>query len=286
MFDAISPCEVQPASTTTGRLQRAEGVARIAFRRRLGRTALSSLYQRGATRVRLPRPDRADLPEAVLLNTAGGIAGGDRYATEIELDDHASAIVTTPAAEKIYRSLGPDARVDCRLRLATGARLEYLPQETILFDRARLARRLQIDMAADAELIALEAIVFGRTAMGERVVWGLLVDQWRLRRGGRLVFADTLRLDGPVHATLAGPATGGGAIALATILCAGPRAMDLLDAARAALAGAMHPAGASTWNGLLVVRMAAPDGAALRRTLTLVLMALREGRPLPPVWRC
>ena len=286
MLDAISRCEAPATDRRAVRLQRSDGEVRLAFKRRGRRSVLARLYQRGAAKVRLPQTERADAPEAVLINTAGGVAGGDRFAFDVALAEGAAALVTTQAAERIYRSLGDTADIRNRLRIAARAHLEWLPQETILFDQARLTRRLDIDMAADAEVIVLEAIVLGRTAMGEYVRSGTIIDRWRLRRGGRLVFADALRLAGAIDATLAGRATARGAKALATVVCATPRAADVLGAARAALATARHPAGASSWNDLVVMRLAAPDGQSLRRTLERLLIAIRGGAKLPRVWQC
>ncbi len=101
-----------------------------------------------------------------------------------------------------------------------GATLRWLPQETILFDRARLHRGIEVDLSEGASLLLAEAVIFGRTAMGESVRSGELIDRWRIRRDGRLVFAETLRLGGDIGALLARPAAGNGAVALATVLLA------------------------------------------------------------------
>jgi len=288
MFDATSPCDT-PAphiGQDTAVLQRSEGEVRLAFRRQGRKSVLSRLYQKGAAKARLPQSQDPSVPEAVLLNTAGGIAGGDRFTVDVQLAKGAAALITTQAAEKVYRTLGPRAEIHNRVRIAGRARLEWLPQETIMFDQARLTRWLDIDMSEDAELIAMEAVVFGRTAMGERVQSGNLTDGWRVRRAGRLVFVDALRLNGPINDRLAGQATAGGAVALAMVICATPRAADLLDNARAALASVSHATGASCWNGLVVARLAAPNGLVLRQTLVHLLTALRGGVPLPRVWQC
>jgi len=288
MFDATSPCDA-PAphiGQDTAVLQRSEGEVRLAFRRQGRKSVLSRLYQKGAAKARLPQPQDPSVPEAVLLNTAGGLAGGDHFAVDVELAEGAAALVTTQAAEKVYRTLGPKAEIHSRVRLAARARLEWLPQETIMFNQARLTRRLDVDMAEDAELIAMEAVVFGRTAMGERVQSGKLTDSWCVRRAGRLVFADAMRLNGPINDRLAGQATAGGAVALAMVICATPRSAELLDSARTALEGASHATGASCWNGLVVARLAAPNSLALRQTLVHLLTALRGGVPLPRVWQC
>jgi urease accessory protein len=286
--------------------QRARGRAEIAFRTRptaagARATALSILYQEGSAKIRLPSPYPGASPEAVFINTAGGLTGGDRLAFSVSLEDAAHTTVTTQAAERIYRaSTHEPAHVDVRLSVGSGGRLDWLPQETILFDRSALARTLTIDLAADATLLAVEAFVFGRSAMGETVRSVALRDAWRVRRGGRLVFADGLRIDGDAEAILRGPATGGGAAACATLLYVAPDADARLEATRAALAHSHGKVGASVWgasawgasawgasawNGMLLARFLAPSGQALRRDLVAALGALRID-PLPRVWNC
>lgn len=269
--------------------QRARGRAELAFRTRAAgapATALSVLYQEGSAKIRLPSPPPGAPPEAVLINTAGGLTGGDRFAFSVAVGDAARATVTTQAAERIYRAAGPEpAHVDVRLSVESGARLDWLPQETILFDRSALARTLTVDLAADAALLAVEAFVFGRSAMGETVRSVALRDAWRVRRAGRLVFADGFRVNGDAEAILRGPATGAGAVACATLLYVAPNAEARLDATRAALAAMQGETGVSAWNGLLVARFLAGSGQALRRDLVAALGALRTD-PLPRVWNC
>ena len=181
------PVDEPSRRSPAGRLQRAEGRARIAFRRKDGRTRLERLFQEGCAKLRLPTPLGDAPPEAVVINTAGGLTGGDRFAVEVELGEGAAATVTTQACERIYRSTGEPAEVTSRLRVAAGGRLAWLPQETILFDGGRLSRGLEVDLAGDAELLCVESILLGRAAMGERVIQGLLHDRWRIRREGRLI---------------------------------------------------------------------------------------------------
>jgi urease accessory protein len=154
------------APVPAGRLQRASGGLRLAFRRRGDVTALHTLFQEGSAKARLPRAFHQP-PEAILINTAGGLAGGDRFSTEIVLDDRAGLVVTTQACERVYRSLGDAAEVSARLTVGRGARLDWLPQETILFDGSRLRRRFEVDLGNDAEFLAVEAVLFGRMAMGD-----------------------------------------------------------------------------------------------------------------------
>src|ERR1700729_1902434 len=171
------------------------------------------LHESGSLRVRFPSPE-ADGLSAVFVNTAGGIAGGDRFDIDITAGEGSRLAVTTAAAEKIYRAQRPAAQLNIALKAAAGSQLTWLPQETILFDGARMSRRIDIDLAESASLLLCEIVVFGRAAMGERMLHGEFVDRWRLRRGGRLVFAETIRLDGAIGEKLTQPgiAKAGGAV--------------------------------------------------------------------------
>jgi urease accessory protein len=211
------------------------------------------------------------------------MAGGDSMAVDVALDADAEATLTTQAAEKIYRSEGDETQVSLRLSLAGGSRLDWLPQEHILFDGARLRRSLDVTMAADARLLVAESVVFGRSAMGEIVRTGGFHDRWRIRRDGRLVFAEDVRLDGPVHAVLARPAIGAGARAVATILLVSPDAESQVQAAREIIGDAPCEAGIGALHGILIARLLGPDAAVLRETLTLLITRLR-GHPLPRAW--
>ena len=279
MYDAACPSE---AATETP--QRARGELRIGFGLRDGATALRDLYQSGCLKARFPRPERGGAPVAVLLNTAGGIAGGDRLRTAIHVAAGARLTVTTQAAERLYRARPADlpAAIETSLHLEDAALLDWLPQETILFDRAAARRRLTIDLAASATFTGVETLVLGRRAMGETVDRASWHDLIRLRRDGRLLLHDAVRLDGAAATHLAGPATAGGAGAVATLIHAGPEAEGLLDPLRACLAG--HDAGASAWDGLLVARILAADSARLRPPVMAGLAVLRPGRALPRIW--
>ncbi len=266
-------------------LPRTEGSARVAFAHTGERTALSDLYQSGAARIRFPKPALGDDPEAVLLNTAGGLTGGDRIRIEVSLAERCAATVTSAAAEKIYRALDSETEIRIGLDVGEDARLTWLPQPTILFDRARLERRTEVSMSASATLLAVELLIFGRAAMGEDVHRGMLRDSWRVRRDGRLVFADTLLLDGPVAGILDKGTTLDGARATAMLIYAAPDAATRLDEVRALLEPAACTAGASTWNGLLIVRAAARDGRTVQKDLESVIVHL-AARPLPRVWQC
>jgi urease accessory protein len=265
------------------RMQRAAGRAEVAVSLRGGRSRLDRLYQEGCAKAILPRADGA-APEAVLINTAGGVTGGDRLDWALSAGPGASLVATTQAAERIYRSAAGEARIATRLALGAGATLEWLPQETILFDAGRLERRLEADLAGDAALTLLETVVLGRAAMGERVATGLISDQWRIRRDGHLVHAEALRAEGDFARAAAGPATLAGARAFATLMHLAPGAENRLDAVRPLLAGlAGVTAAASAKPGILIMRLLAPEAWPLRAGLIRLLLSFRGG-PLPRVW--
>jgi urease accessory protein len=271
--------------TATPRLQRAQGRAEVAVRRDGAAIRLQRLFQQGSAKAILPRT-HGPVPEAVLVNTAGGVTGGDAFAWSLAVGPGAALVATTQAAERVYRSAAGAAEIRTALTLGEGAALDWLPQETILFDGARLDRAIEIHMAEDARLLALETLIFGRTAMGETVAAGAISDQWRLRRGGRLVHAEALCAAGDLARATSGPATLAGGRALATLLLAAPGAADKVGPIRNLLTEeAAVAAGASSKPDLLIIRLLSPDAQALRATLIRLLMALR-GTTLPRVWSC
>jgi urease accessory protein len=266
---------------------RSAGTIDLGFVAAEGRSVARRTFQSGNMRLRIPRDAaRDDAPCAVIINTAGGLAEGDRVDLRVAWDEGARAIVASQAAEKVYRGLDRGATVSTTVDVGPDANAEWLPQETILFDRARLQRDLRIHLAPGATFLGLEAVVFGRTAMGETMQSGRLRDRIRIWRDGRLIYADCAVLDGPVHELLGRAAIGCGANATAMILLAAEQASERLAPLRDVLAGASGQAAASALDGLLVVRLLAPDGVTLRNDLTAALAVLRDGRPLPRVWRC
>jgi urease accessory protein len=247
-------------------------------------TRRARVHEDGSLRVRFPNVTAGPL-EAVIVNTGGGMTGGDRFAIEFSVGAGASLIAGSAAAEKVYRSNGPDAEMTMRFDLAAGSRLAWLPQETILFDQARLSRRIDIDLAKDASLLMAEAVVLGRAASGEAMNRGFFADRWRVRRDGKLVFSDTAWLEGAIAARLIDPAVANGGIAIATVLIA-PGGEDKLapslEQVRALGETFSGEVGISAWNGFAVARLCAKDGAALRHDLIAVLAAL--GQPVPRLW--
>ena len=259
--------------------QRARGSVSASFRQVDGASRIARLHQSGCLKLRFPRlPDRA--AQSILINSSGGLTGGDRVDQAFAVATGAALTITTQACERVYRSCGGHAGVTTRLTIDAGASCAYLPQETILFDGGAVCRTLDVDAAADASVLLCESVILGRTAMGETVGSGLFRDRWRVRIGGRLAFADDLRLDGAIAEASRQPASLAGHRAFASILYAAPDAEMLRDIVRERLG---ETGGASLVGGVLIVRMLAPTGLSLRQRLIPALAALAK-RPLPLVW--
>jgi len=275
-------------------LQRAAGAARVALTVADGRPRLSDLAQSSPCRALLPHIDGRRHAEVVFANTAGGVAGGDRLRWEFAVDGATAGLATTQAAEKVYRALDTDAQIDTRLRARDGAMIEWLPQETILFDGARLDRRTDIDLSPDSRLLALECLVFGRAGHGETLRTGRLRDAWRVRVDDRLVWADSLRLDGAMGDLLGRRSLLDGARACATLIQIGPASALAENCARIREAVQPDPAiriGAGIVGPVLVCRLLAPAASTVRRAVAVLLALLRQGTaaeavPLPRQWLC
>ena len=274
-MDSLAP--VEPRGDLAGR-QRARAEARGSFARIGARTEPARLFETGGLRWRFPRSSSPC--EAAIVNTGGGVAGGDSYSVSLTLSEGAEVEATTPSAERIYRSDGLAASIATRLTLKPRARLFWLPQETLLFDGARLERRLEVETSGEAELLIAETLVFGRLAMGETRIDARVRDLWRVRRDGQLVFADETRID-HAGATLERKAVGAGARALSTIVAAAPNIEARLPDLRAALkaVGSGVESGASALDGLIVARFLAASFDQLRMGLVASIVALGGRKP-------
>ena len=261
--------------------QRSRGALRVGV---AAPAALSDLFQDGALRARLPRPAPGTGLEAVVINTSGGMTGGDRYDVEVALDAGARATVVGQACEKIYRSAGGDAELDVRLTVQDGARLHWLPQPAILFDGAAFRRRLTIDLAPGAALFAVEATVLGRTAMGERVERCRLREHWRVHGGGELRWASAGRLDLPGD-PVASRATLGDGTAYATFLCADQDPERVLAAFRDVAGSVRGAMGASRLDDLVVATLVAQESRHVMEDLARIVGAV-TGTPVPRLWHC
>jgi urease accessory protein len=260
---------------------RARGAVAFDVRSVDGVTRRGALHESGSLRVRFPSPEGEGL-SAVFVNTAGGVAGGDRFDVEIAAHEGARLTLTTAAAEKIYRATDRAAELNIVLKAEAGAHLAWLPQETILFDRAKMLRRIDIDLAEGASLLLCEIAVFGRSAMGERMEQGAFVDRWRVRRGGKLIFAETVRLEGNIGKKLGQRAVANGGVAIGTALIV-PGDGALVERVREIASCFGGEAAISAWNGFAMARFCAQDAARLRADMMAVL-GRASAAPLPRLW--
>ncbi|WP_310503170.1 urease accessory protein UreD [Rhizobium sp. BIGb0125] len=262
------------------RQQRARGRGRLVTKAPQGKTRLETLYQEGCAKIRLPDTFSNEM-EAILINSSGGLTGGDELEWSAVAGAGSRLTVTTQACEKIYKASFGTAAVAAKVTAEAGSVLHWLPQETILFDNASLSRRLEADIDPSAEFLAVEAVLLGRKAMGEMMRGGMFRDRWRIRHGGKLIHAEELLLDGEIEELAGSASVLNGQVAFATLLYIGPLAEAMLPKVREALG---DHGGASEWQGKLVVRVAAEDGFALRKILVPVISHLRNGAPVPKVW--
>ena len=282
--------ELPAAAVMLSQLQRARGCLLLSLRERGGTTVLDRLRQQGCLKARFPRQEQGPVLDAVLLNTSGGITGGDELTIRVCVGSSARAIVTTQAAERFYRA-GPSSPASLRTTLTVdpGADLAWLPQETILFNGCRANRDLDIDLAAGARFLGAELLLLGRAAMGETLDDVQVRDRIMIRIEGRLVFQDQLRLAGDVGARFGRTAVAAGGRALATILMVAPDAESLVEPLRSIFGGGSKndevEAGVTFWRGILLARLLSRDGALLRRKAIEALSLLRGGARMPRVWQ-
>jgi urease accessory protein len=261
---------------------RAEGRLSLTVAATPSGTVRRRVHEAGALRLRFPNSAQGAPLEAVIINTAGGMTGGDRFDLDIKLGPGARLTVTTAAAEKIYRSLGPSSEITLKLDVGPNGALAWLPQPTILFDRMRLRRTIDVTLARSASLLLAEATVFGRSAMGESIHDGNLFDRRRVRINGALVFAETIGLDGDIAQCLAKRAVANEGVAIASVVKTpgGDECAAAVASIKDSFGGEV---GISAWNGLAVARLVAPDDVSLQRDLIRVLNAL-GANPLPRLW--
>lgn len=269
-------------------LQRARGAARVTLKSRDGTAVLDGLRQDGCAKAILPRTD-SPVPEVVFLNTAGGLTGGDRLHYGLTVADGLCAVATTQTAERAYEAGAGCAEVDVALKVGIGGWLDWLPQETILFDGAALDRRVTLDLGAGAGCLFLETLVLGRHAMGETVRGLTLRDVRMVMRDGVPLWFEPMALDSRALSRAGNPAILGGARAMATLALVHPGAGDLLAPLRATLDEEGVEAAASAFDGRLILRVLAWDGLPLRRLILRALSVLRPHLPscgpLPRVWQ-
>jgi urease accessory protein len=231
------------------------------------------------------------MEEAVLINVAGGIAGGDRLECSVAAFPGASIAVTSQAAEKVYRALNEPAHVTTRLKARESTRVAWLPQETIIFNSARLRRTTEIELFSGSELLALEWLVLGRAAHGEIVVAGNITDSWRIKKEGRLIWADSFRIADETFAHLGRKALLSNCNATATLIYYGPHLDRRLEFLREITHSLGCNCAVTLVGGLIVVRFAANDSSDLKLALRSFLQQfgpeLGSGPfRVPKMWSC
>ena len=303
MFDVKSPCNLTDELSSSGTpdvskdrpsdrdLQRADGCGRVILIGSENGTRIEDVFERSPIRIMFPRTEHCAVHEAVLINTAGGIAGGDQLECSVTALPQASIAVTSQAAEKVYRALYEPARVATRLKAWESAKLAWLPQETIVFNGARLQRTTEIELFSGAELLALEWLVLGRAAHGEVVVGGSITDSWRVKKDGRLIWADTFRITDEIFPHLKRKALLSNCSAIATLICFGTYLDKRLDFLREIIPSLGCNCAATLVSGLIVVRFAAKESSDLKLVLRSFLERFgpelgSEPFRVPKMWSC
>lgn len=288
MLDLKAQNESDSASeaslTSAPKMQRMVGRGFASVQETSGRIRLKDLHQSGSAKVFLPAV-HAPTPEIVYLNTAGGVTGGDHISYGVDVGDNARATATTQTAERAYESSGGTGRVDVNLKVGSGARLDWLPQETILFQGSNMTRRTQVELAADAAFLMVETIVLGRAAMGETLTQAVFSDWREVRRAGKVKWVEPFAFDDRVLAARESVVTLAQARAFATVAFFDNAAQDAVGPLRAAIENCSDVVAAvSGWNGKVIIRLRAQDGWPLHRAVARVLNVLRAD-PLPRVWQ-
>lgn len=295
MFDAVPEFargeSLQSGSASDLDLERAVGAARVVLAGDESGTRIIDIDQKFPVALAFPNIDDRRSKEAVIINCSGGIAGGDRLEIELVAQHGASVAATTQAAEKVYRALDRPAQITTRLIVHEGARLAWLPQETILFDKARIKRQTEVDLCAGAEIIVLEWLMFGRAESGEQVRGGYVLDGWRVRLDGRLVWADALLVSDEVFAHLHREALLSKWRAVGTLIYFGPSLARRLEALREIATSLDCRCAATIVGAIIIVRVAAIASADLKRGLRSLLdqfsRELGSGPfGVPKMWSC
>lgn len=287
----IDSLAMPPVSASDKHLQRAKGLCRIVVSGSEEGTEIVDVFQRSPLRVIFPRIDGVGMKEAVLINTGGGIAGGDQLKCDVTAVAGAAIAVTSQTAERVYRALDEPARVLTKLKVTDGARLGWFPQETIIFNGARLQRETEIEISSGAELLALEWLVFGRAAHGEQLLGGQLIDQWRVKCDGQLIWADCFRVGEEVFPHLKRRALLGNCKAIATLIHFGPGLDKRLELLREISGSLSCLCTATSVTGLIIVRLAAKTGSNLKLALRALIEQFgSEFGPgpfrVPKMWSC
>lgn len=278
MFDGQAGVDFEREAVAGPQIQRSVGLAKVGFAQK----GLDTLYQSGCAKIMLPK-SYCTIPEAIIVNTGGGLTGGDRFHIHAGVSEGANLCVSSQTAERIYRSIGGQAKVLNNIKVGAGCALEWLPQETILFEGAALHRKFEAHLETNSSFLALETLVLGRAEMGEVLTSLNFNDQWRIWRDGKIIYGDGLRIGAQAMDNLAQPAVFGPNRALAVLLYVAPDANERLDEAKSLLRELNVEAAVSAWNGMMVVRFICEEANMMRSAIKKYLLGFR-GRDMPRVW--
>lgn len=260
---------------------------RLRFAADAGTTRLVERAHRGPLRVQKPLyPEGPRICHAILIHPPGGVVGGDRLAVDVLAGADTHAFLTSPGAAKWYRANGKLSTQQVRIEAGPGAAVEWMPQESIFFNDARVQLAHQVDLAADASYIGSDILCFGRSASGERFTGGAITQRTSVRRAGKLVWWEQGTLDG-AGAAMESVLGLHGATVCATLIGVGkPLPRELLEAMRALDPGLA----VSQVKAVLVARYLGGDSEQARRVITAAWQTLRPhllgcAAPVPRIWQ-
>lgn len=269
-------------------MQRARGHGELFVKRLGAHNRLERLYQEGCARLRMPKHNKSDPIEAVMINTSGGLTDNDHLSWKFAVEDQAQLTITSQACERIYKASRPlPALIDVDIKVGKRGSVAWLPQETILFDQAQLKRTINVGLSEGSEFLMVEPLMFGRPAMDEVVSSATLFDSWRIYQEGLLIHAENQKIEGDVNQILKRNTVTSGDLATAFILYIGPQAEAKFETIKTS---ENVNIGASIWQitgqntHKLIIRMSAPTSYELRKSLIPIINALHGQNALPKVW--
>ena len=266
----------------------------LEYERRGDRSVLAKREHFGPLRVQRDLyPEGAATCHTIIVHPPGGIAGGDSLALTAKLHETSAALLTTPGAGKWYRSTGAIARQTLAFDVAAGAVLEWLPQETIVFDGAVADMNTTVRLRGSGIYIGWEIMCFGRAASGERYLNGNIATRTEITRDGRRLWLEQGRIAGG-DALFDSPVGMAGHSVCATLIAAG---VDLtgeagnavIEACREVQFGAEALAGITRLPGVTIARWLGDSSEDTRRYFAALWMKLRPAlknadATLPRIW--
>lgn len=271
---------MQLATKALPKFQRSKGRVELGFSCQAHSNGLEHLYQAGCLKALIPK-NYSEVPDVILINTAGGITGGDELKIQAHIGERVNVCLTTQTAERVYKTCQGIGKIEVELDLKNSSKLDWIPQETILFDKSAIKRSIKVNMLEHSHLFMVESIILGRQAMNECVTSNLFIDRWEILRNSKPIYIESLKLSNANE--LSGLATLGKNKALATILYIAPDSEERLGQMRRLIVDSDVFGAATAWGGKMVVRLISECPRLLRLALIYIITEFR-GRSLPRVW--